>query len=109
MTLLRHFRFSFTPEEVTRLCIRLSAFCFLITIPITWGLWFNERKFLLVAPVIPGAENIPDSVNLVLILSIMAVCAVLVVAPRFRKLGFYLPAALLVLVVQDELRWQPFF
>ncbi len=109
MTFPSHFRFTFTPEAVTRLCIRLSAFCFLVTVPITWRLWFNERKFLLVAPIIPGAEDIPDSVNLVLILSIMAVCAVLVVAPRFRKLGFYLPVAFLALVVQDELRWQPFF
>lgn len=109
MKILRQLMLStFTADEIVRVCIRMTALCFFVTIILTWPLWFTSHKFLLTAPTLPWFGNIPDSVSMPLALSVLGVCALLFIAPRYRRFCFYPPVVFFVWVAQDEIRWQPF-
>jgi hypothetical protein len=108
MVMLNFKKFTFTPDILVPLCIRISALCIVVTVLLSWPLWFQERVLYDPAPIVPLAALAPGWLNVWLVYIVLTVCCAVFFLPQLRRLCFIPPAIFLFWVAQDELRWQPF-
>ncbi len=101
-------KYSFSPEETARLCVRLAALCTILALAQSKDLWFDDNRLIMPVPILPLFGAMPVLLSQVFYFSVMGVAAVLFVRPDFRRLCFYPPAVFALWVLQDQLRWQPF-
>ncbi len=87
-------------------CVRLTAFCFLFTVLYSWPLWYETERIFSAAPIFNF--NMPSWLSQSMVIATLGLCGVLIIVPQKRKLGIVLAAFIAFLVIEDELRWQPF-
>ena len=91
------------PERLLNLVVRLTAFCILVSLLLTRALWVDGARLYAPAPVIAG---LPMAANAVLYWGMIALCALLCVAPALRRWGVLIAPVFAYFVLQDQLRGQ---
>ena len=96
------------PERQVALLVRLTAVAIACSFLLSWQLWLSSRLFPL-APISNYLPEISYPLDYIWFLLLLALLAVIIFLPRFRKvvLTFVCLAALLSL--WDQTRWQPWF
>lgn len=91
------------PERLMNVVVRLSAFCVLVSLLLTYDLWFADGRLYAPAPVIAA---LPDAVNIFLYGFIIAITALLCLLPQQRRWGALVAPVFIYFVLQDQLRGQ---
>lgn len=94
--------------QVRDFLVRLSALCLGFSILFSGRLWFQTDRVIVPAPIWPAMSALPENINAVLYGAALLICGILLVAPRYCRLGIFLPAIFTYWILQDQLRWQPF-
>lgn len=89
-------------------CIRLTSFCLLLTIFQTFDLWFTEQRIFSPVPTFRYSMPTPFFLTQLLSACVVLGCIALFIKPRLKIVARLVVASLVFLILEDELRWQPF-
>jgi uncharacterized membrane protein len=92
-------------EQRLQLTQKVVGLAFIAGIVLSWRLWLSDRFFPL-SPVVDGSSNIPNSVSLLLLLTLL-ISLVAIIFFKRNQFIYLSILSLLPLLLQDQLRWQP--
>lgn len=94
------------PSRVLRISVQLSAFSIMVSLILSQNVWFQDRRFMLPAPLFEWTSALPPGFNVLLYALMFIGNAILLVAPNNRRAALALVPVFVFLVLQDQVRWQ---